>query len=116
MVRICKNCGFENQDSYDFCAKCGTPLVEGLQPNTFFVYRNVEQGIAALKIAELEESNPAVLSSYNRRSARQKIKCQFRLRLPENKLEAERRLPGQLDKPAANAAAGSGRGSSEDLC
>ena len=39
MVRICKNCGFENQDSYDFCAKCGTPLVEGLQPNTFFVYR-----------------------------------------------------------------------------
>ena len=46
MVRICKNCGFENQDSYDFCAKCGTPLVEGLQPNTFFVYRNVEHGIS----------------------------------------------------------------------
>ena len=46
MVRICKNCGFENQDSYDFCAKCGTPLVEGLEPNTFFVYRNVEQGIS----------------------------------------------------------------------
>ena len=46
MVRISKNCGFENQDSYDFCAKCGTPLVEGLQPNTFFVYRNVEQGIS----------------------------------------------------------------------
>ena len=46
MVRICKNCGFENQDSYDFCAKCGTPLVEGLQPNTFFVYRNVERGIS----------------------------------------------------------------------
>lgn len=46
MVRICKNCRFENQDSYDFCAKCGTPLVEGLQPNTFFVYRNVEQGIS----------------------------------------------------------------------
>ena len=46
MVRICKNCGFENQDSYDFCAKCGTPLVEGLQPNTFFVYRTVEQGIS----------------------------------------------------------------------
>lgn len=46
MVRICKNCGFENQDSYDFCAKCGTPLVERLQPNTFFVYRNVEQGIS----------------------------------------------------------------------
>ena len=46
MVRICKNCEFENQDSYDFCAKCGTPLVEGLQPNTFFVYRNVERGIS----------------------------------------------------------------------
>lgn len=46
MVRICKNCGFENQDSYDFCAKCGTLLVEGLQPNTFFVYRNVERGIS----------------------------------------------------------------------
>lgn len=46
MVRICKNCGFENQDSYDFCAECGTLLVEGLQPNTFFVYRNVEQGIS----------------------------------------------------------------------
>ena len=46
MVRICKNCGFENQDSYDFSAKCGTPLVEGLQPNTFFVYRNVEHGIS----------------------------------------------------------------------
>lgn len=46
MVRICKNCGFENQDRYDFCAKCGTPLVEGLQPNTFFVYRNVEHGIS----------------------------------------------------------------------
>lgn len=46
MVRICKNCGFGNQDSYDFCAKCGTPLVEGLQPNTFFVYRNVEHGIS----------------------------------------------------------------------
>ena len=46
MVRICKNCGFENQDSYAFCAKCGTPLVEGLQPNTFFVYRNVEHGIS----------------------------------------------------------------------
>ena len=46
MVIICKNCGFENQDTYDFCAKCGTPLVEGLQPNTFFVYRNVEHGIS----------------------------------------------------------------------
>ncbi len=39
MTRICKNCKFKNQDSYDFCAKCGTPLVEGLKPNTFFVYQ-----------------------------------------------------------------------------
>lgn len=45
MTRICKNCKFENQDSYDFCAKCGTPLVEGLRPNTVFVYRNVEPTI-----------------------------------------------------------------------
>ncbi len=45
MTRICKNCKFENQDSYDFCAKCGTPLVEGLKPNTVFVYRNAEPAI-----------------------------------------------------------------------
>ncbi len=45
MTRICKNCKFENQDSYDFCAKCGTPLVEGLKPNTVFVYRNAEPTI-----------------------------------------------------------------------
>ena len=45
MTRICKNCKFENQDSYDFCAKCGIPLVEGLKPNTVFVYRNAEPTI-----------------------------------------------------------------------
>ena len=39
MTRLCKNCGFENQDDYDFCAKCGTPLVEGLKPRQFKVYR-----------------------------------------------------------------------------
>ena len=39
MVRTCKNCGFVNQDDYDFCAKCGTPLVEGLRPNNVYVYR-----------------------------------------------------------------------------
>lgn len=38
MTRVCKNCGFENQDEYDFCAKCGTPLVEGLQPRRVYVY------------------------------------------------------------------------------
>ena len=40
MVRKCKNCGFVNQDDYDFCAKCGTPLVEGLQPRKVYVYRS----------------------------------------------------------------------------
>lgn len=39
MTRICKNCGFQNQDDYDYCAKCGTPLVEGLKPKQVFVYR-----------------------------------------------------------------------------
>lgn len=38
MTRICNNCGFENQDEYDFCAKCGTPLVEGLQSKQVYVY------------------------------------------------------------------------------
>lgn len=28
MVRICNNCGYENKDEYDFCAKCGTPLAD----------------------------------------------------------------------------------------
>lgn len=28
MVRICSKCGYENKDEYDFCAKCGTPLIE----------------------------------------------------------------------------------------
>ncbi len=39
MTRTCKNCGFENQDYYDYCAKCGTPLIEGAQPKQFYVYR-----------------------------------------------------------------------------
>lgn len=39
MTRICNNCGYENQDDYDYCAKCGTPLVEGLKPKQVFVYR-----------------------------------------------------------------------------
>ena len=38
MTRICKNCNFENQDSYDFCAKCGKPLVEDVQLKQFYVY------------------------------------------------------------------------------
>ncbi|WP_405267600.1 zinc-ribbon domain-containing protein [Methanobrevibacter sp.] len=40
MTRICNNCNFENQDDYDFCAKCGTPLVEGLKPARVYVYRS----------------------------------------------------------------------------
>lgn len=42
MTRTCKNCGFVNQDDYDFCAKCGTPLVEGVKPKQIYVY-NAEQ-------------------------------------------------------------------------
>lgn len=42
MTRICKNCEFINQDEYDFCAKCGTPLVEGLKPKQVYVYNGVE--------------------------------------------------------------------------
>lgn len=40
MVRLCKNCGFENQDDYDYCAKCGTPLIEGAQPKQIYVYKS----------------------------------------------------------------------------
>ena len=40
MTRTCENCGFVNQDYYDFCAKCGTPLVEGLKPRQVYVYRS----------------------------------------------------------------------------
>jgi hypothetical protein len=42
MTRICKNCEFVNQDDYDYCAKCGTPLVEGLKPRNVRIY-NIEQ-------------------------------------------------------------------------
>lgn len=42
MVRNCKNCGFVNQDDYDFCAKCGTPLVEGLKPSQVYVFKSQE--------------------------------------------------------------------------
>lgn len=44
MSRICKNCNFENQDSYDFCAKCGNPLGDNFQPKQFYVC-NTEQSI-----------------------------------------------------------------------
>ena len=39
MTRTCNNCGYENKDDYDYCAKCGTPLVEGLKPKQVLVYR-----------------------------------------------------------------------------
>ena len=45
MVRNCENCGFVNQDDYDYCAKCGTPLVEGLKPKQVFVYRHQQPQI-----------------------------------------------------------------------
>lgn len=39
MTRICSNCEYINQDDYDFCAKCGNPLVEGVEPNNFVLYQ-----------------------------------------------------------------------------
>lgn len=38
MTRVCSKCNFENQDDYDFCAKCGNPLIEGVQPNNLLIY------------------------------------------------------------------------------
>ena len=40
MTRKCNNCGFENQHDYDYCAKCGIPLVEGVQPQQLYVYKS----------------------------------------------------------------------------
>ncbi len=40
MTRICKNCNFENQDDYDFCAKCGTPLMGQAKPKQVYVYNS----------------------------------------------------------------------------
>jgi len=40
MTRQCEKCGFVNQDYYDFCAKCGNPLVEGAQPKQIYVYKS----------------------------------------------------------------------------
>ncbi len=38
MTRVCSKCNFENQDDYDFCAKCGNPLIEGVKPNNLLIY------------------------------------------------------------------------------
>ena len=54
MTRLCENCGFVNQDDYDFCAKCGTPLVEGLQRKNFVV----------IKPEDIKINKKAVLISY----------------------------------------------------
>lgn len=43
MTRICKNCEYENKDEYDYCAKCGSPLVEGLRPKQVLVYQQEPQ-------------------------------------------------------------------------
>ena len=43
MTRICSNCEFINQDDYDFCAKCGNPLVEDVEPNNFVLYQPQSQ-------------------------------------------------------------------------
>ena len=39
MTRLCNNCGFVNQEDYDYCAKCGTPLVEGLKRKNVIVFK-----------------------------------------------------------------------------
>ena len=31
MTRTCPKCGYENNDEFNFCAKCGTPLVDNPQ-------------------------------------------------------------------------------------
>ena len=38
MTRQCEKCGFVNQDDYDFCAKCGNPLIEGAEPQQVIIY------------------------------------------------------------------------------
>lgn len=45
MTRVCDNCGFENNDEYDYCAKCGNPLVEGLKPKQIYIYQRQEPEI-----------------------------------------------------------------------
>ena len=54
MTRQCERCGFINQDDYDFCAKCGNPLVEGLRPKNFMV----------IKPEDIRINKKAVLISY----------------------------------------------------
>lgn len=54
MTRICKNCEYINQDDYDFCAKCGNPLVEGEKPNN----------VVVLKAEHLKINKNAIILSY----------------------------------------------------
>ena len=39
MTRECEECGFINQDDYDFCAKCGNPLIEGARRQQVYIAR-----------------------------------------------------------------------------
>lgn len=39
MTRECEECGFINQDDYDFCAKCGNPLIPGARRQTVYIAR-----------------------------------------------------------------------------
>lgn len=54
MTRLCNNCGFVNQDDYDFCAKCGTPLAENAQPRNYVVYKSQEAPV----------NNKAIIAAY----------------------------------------------------
>lgn len=54
MTRECEKCGFVNRDDYDFCAKCGNPLIKGVQPKNFIVF----------KPEDYKVNNTAVILSY----------------------------------------------------
>ena len=50
MSRICENCGFQNKDEYDYCAKCGTPLIEELEAKNFIVIKQENYKISTRAI------------------------------------------------------------------
>ena len=54
MTRICKKCEFINQDDYDYCAKCGEPLIEGAEPKNFIIF----------KAEDLPVNKKAIILSY----------------------------------------------------
>jgi len=41
MVKICHYCGFENQDSFNFCSNCGRTLVFNEKENSSIDYKKI---------------------------------------------------------------------------